>query len=237
MNCDYWTSEGFTTTNWTWLDCYTQSEITETFPPGQLSFCVPVGYSPNINSGSANFPTNEGECFGYNYCLPASPTPTSTKTPTPTLTPTSTPPPPLISTTIVSVSGCSGDTIAVPIIVDMSGLTSVGSLNYAITYNNSVLSGNNTNQSTRITGLTSEFSTLTTNFGTFDGVPQFRAVWFSLTPVSFDGTIFSILFKILSGGTHTLTFDLTNDNSTYTDENAETISPLKFNNGNITSTC
>lgn len=44
-------------------------------------------------------------------------------------------------------------------------------------------------------------------------------VWFNLTPVSFDGTIFNILFKVLSGGTHTLTFDLTNDNSTYTDEN------------------
>jgi hypothetical protein len=247
VSCDYWTSEGATTTNWTWLDCYSQSEITETYPAGFLSFCIPVGYEPILNSGSANFPMNDGQCIGESYCLPASPTPTPTRTqtqtptttvtPTITKTPTSTSPTPLIITTIVSVSGCSGQTIAVPITVDMSGATSVASLNYAITYDNTVLSGNNTNNSTRISGLTSEFSTMTTNFGVFDGIPQFRAVWLNLTPVSFDGTIFNILFKVLSGGTHTLTFDLTNDNSTYTNENAETISPLKFNNGNITSTC
>jgi hypothetical protein len=132
------------------------------------------------------------------------------------------------------VSGCTGDIVEVPIHITMNPSVSISSLSYAITYDNSVLSGNNTNQSTRISGLATEFSTIITNFSTFNGIPQFRATWFDLTPVLFNGVIFNVKFKILTSGSHLLTWDIINiGNCEYTDEIGTTIEPVEWTNGSV----
>ena len=169
-------------------------------------------------------------------CIPPTPTPTSTVTVTPTRTctpsVTTSPPPPVIISTIVNVSGCVGDIVEVPININMNPSVSIGSLSYAINYNSSNLSGDTLN---KISELNPLFNGVITNFGNFPSIGyQFRAAWFDQNAVSFNGVIFKVRFKILTPGTHELSWDTINfGNCEYTDGEAVTIEPVSWINGSV----
>jgi len=155
-------------------------------------------------------------------------------TPTRTCTPsvTTSPPPPVIISTIVNVSGCVGDIVEVPININMNPSVSIGSLSYAINYNSSNLSGDTLNKISQLNPL---FNGVITNFGNFPSIGyQFRAAWFDQNAVSFNGVIFKVRFKILTPGTHELSWDTINfGNCEYTDGEAVTIEPVSWINGSV----
>jgi len=169
-------------------------------------------------------------------CIPPTPSPTSTMTVTPTRTctpsVTTSPPPPVIISTIVNVSGCVGDIVEVPININMNPSVSIGSLSYAINYNSSNLSGDTLNKISQLNPL---FNGVITNFGNFPSIGyQFRAAWFDQNAVSFNGVIFKVRFKILTPGTHELSWDTINfGNCEYTDGEAVTIEPISWINGSV----
>jgi hypothetical protein len=86
-----------------------------------------------------------------------------------------------------------------------------------------------------VTSLNSNISAgFLSNCGVFSGASQFRAAWFNLTPVAFNGVMFNVRFKILAAGTHNLEWDLaTPGNCEYADELADVIPNTTWNNGTV----
>jgi hypothetical protein len=86
-----------------------------------------------------------------------------------------------------------------------------------------------------VSSLNSNISTgFLSNCGVFSGASQFRAAWFNLTPVAFNGLMFNVRFKILAAGSHSLQWDLaTPGNCEYADGLADVIPNIEWLNGTV----
>ena len=151
-----------------------------------------------------------------------------------------------INTTLGTVTGvCVGDTVVVPVTVTMASGISTSAISMAIDYDttklrciNSVtsLNSNVTNGFLSNCGL---FSNLTPSTGPFTPTTrrQFRAAWFALAPVAFNGLMFNLRFVALAStsGSTPIAWDLaTSGNCEYADEFADVIPNCTFVNGSST---
>ena len=138
---------------------------------------------------------------------------------------------PNIATSIGVVSGCIGDTVSVPITINMASGVSAAAISMAIGYDPTKLQCISS-----VTSLNSNIATgFLSNCGVFGGVSQFRAAWFNLTPVAFNGVMFNARFKILASGNHSLAWDLAAlGNCEYADELANVIPNTTWINGVVT---
>jgi uncharacterized protein YjdB len=148
---------------------------------------------------------------------------------------------PNIATSIAAVTGCIGDTISVPVTINMASGISTAAISMAIDFDTTKLQCINA-----VTSLNSAISAgFLSNCGLFNNLPpnapfndstrrQFRAAWFNLTPVAFNGLMFNVRFKILAAGTHSLQWDTqTPGNCEYADEFADVIPNTTWNNGTV----
>ncbi|MFM7590032.1 MAG: hypothetical protein ACKO55_13065, partial [Bacteroidota bacterium] len=157
-----------------------------------------------------------------------------------------------IATTIGSYnsSTCAvGDTIVLPVSVIMAPGISVGAIALTIDFDNTKLlciptATNSGVYATQVNPMVAAgFLSNVTFFSNQNPNPpysastrnQFRAVWFNLVPVAFNGLMFNLRFKVLSTGSSTVKWDLaTPGNCEYADELADLISNCDFTDGNIT---
>ncbi|MFM7910818.1 MAG: cohesin domain-containing protein, partial [Bacteroidota bacterium] len=150
---------------------------------------------------------------------------------------------PNISTTIGSVSGCVGDTVTVPVTISMASGISTAAISMAIDYDSTKL-----RCISAVTGLNANIATgFLSNCGLFTSLNpnapynastrrQFRAAWFNLTPVSFNGRMFNVRFVILASGSSPVIWDLsTAGNCEYADEVADVIPNTEWINGTIST--
>ncbi len=137
---------------------------------------------------------------------------------------------PNIATSIAAVTGCIGDTVSVPVTINMASGISTAAISMAIGYDPTKLQCISS-----VTSLNTNISAgFLSNCGVFSGVSQFRAAWFNLTPVAFNGLMFNVRFKILAAGTHSLQWDTqTPGNCEYADEFADVIPNTTWNNGTV----
>ncbi|MFM8513343.1 MAG: cohesin domain-containing protein, partial [Bacteroidota bacterium] len=148
---------------------------------------------------------------------------------------------PNISTTIGSVSGCVGDTVIVPVTISMASGISTAAISMAIDYDSTKL-----RCISAVTGLNANIATgFLSNCGLFTSLNpnapynastrrQFRAAWFNLTPVAFNGLMFNVRFVILASGSSPVIWDLsTPGNCEYADEVADVIPNTEWINGTI----
>jgi uncharacterized protein (TIGR02145 family) len=137
---------------------------------------------------------------------------------------------PNIATSIGTVSGCIGDTVSVPVTINMASGISTAAISMAIGYDPTKLQCISS-----VTSLNANIATgFLSNCGAFSGISQFRAAWFNLTPVAFNGVMFNVRFKILAAGSHTLAWDLsTPGNCEYADELADVIPNTTWTNGSV----
>jgi len=148
---------------------------------------------------------------------------------------------PNISTTIGSVSGCVGDTVTVPVTISMASGISTAAISMAIDYDSTKL-----RCISAVTGLNANITTgFLSNCGLFTSLNpntpynastrrQFRAAWFNLTPVAFNGLMFNVRFVILASGSSPVIWDLSNPgNCEYADEVADVIPNTEWINGTI----
>ncbi|NCW26599.1 MAG: hypothetical protein EBV84_14765 [Betaproteobacteria bacterium] len=135
-----------------------------------------------------------------------------------------------MATSIGAVSGCIGDTVSVPVTINMASGISTAAISMAIGYDPTKLQCISS-----VTSLNSNIATgFLSNCGVFSGASQFRAAWFNLTPVAFNGLMFNVRFKILAAGTHNLEWDLaTPGNCEYADELADVIPNTTWSNGTV----
>ena len=150
-----------------------------------------------------------------------------------------------ITTTIGSFnsSTCAvGDTIVLPITVNMASGISTAAISMAIDYDTTKLMC-----ISAVTGLNSNISAgFLSNCGVFSpqnpNPPytaitrrQFRAAWFNLSPVTFNGLMFNLRFVVVSTGNSSVKWDLaTAGNCEYADEIADVIPNCSFVDGSIT---
>ncbi|NBW43884.1 MAG: hypothetical protein EBR29_08755, partial [Sphingobacteriia bacterium] len=137
---------------------------------------------------------------------------------------------PNIATSIGAVTGCIGDTVSVPVTINMASGISTAAISMAIGYDPTKLQCISS-----VTSLNSNIATgFLSNCGVFSGASQFRAAWFNLTPVAFNGLMFNVRFRILAAGTHNLEWDLaTPGNCEYADEFADVIPNTTWTNGTV----
>jgi uncharacterized protein (TIGR02145 family) len=137
---------------------------------------------------------------------------------------------PSIATSIGAVNGCIGDTVSVPVTINMASGISIAAISMAIGYDPTKLQCISS-----VTSLNANIATgFLSNCGAFSGISQFRAAWFNLTPVAFNGVMFNVRFKILAAGSHTLAWDLsTPGNCEYADELADVIPNTTWTNGTV----
>lgn len=100
-----------------------------------------------------------------------------------------------------------GDTIVLPIMVNMASGISTGAISMAIDYDTaklrciSAVSGLNPNISAGYLSNCGFFSNLTPNLPyAANSRNQFRAAWFNLVPVLFNGLMFNLHFVVVAGG-------------------------------------
>jgi len=150
-----------------------------------------------------------------------------------------------IQTTIGSFnsSTCTvGDTIVLPITVNMASGISTAAISMAIDYDTTKL-----RCISSVTSLNANIATgFLSNCGFFNGMNpnppytsssrrQFRAAWFNLVPVSFNGVMFNLRFVVESTGNSVIKWDLVNPgNCEYADELADVIPNCSFVDGSIT---
>nr|MBM3931734.1 T9SS type A sorting domain-containing protein [Sphingomonadales bacterium] len=150
-----------------------------------------------------------------------------------------------IQTTIGSFnsSTCAvGDTIVLPITVNMASGISTAAISMAIDYDTTKLRCINS-----VTSLNANIATgFLSNCGFFNNANpnppytsssrrQFRAAWFNLVPVSFNGVMFNLRFVVESTGNSVIKWDLVNiGNCEYADELADVIPNCSFVDGSIT---
>ncbi|MFM8685494.1 MAG: hypothetical protein ACKODJ_02965, partial [Bacteroidota bacterium] len=142
-----------------------------------------------------------------------------------------------------------GDTIVLPVSVNMPPGISVGAIGLTIDFDNTKLlciptATNSGVYATQVNPMVAAgFLSNVTFFSNQNPNPpysastrnQFRAVWFNLVPVAFNGLMFNLRFKVLSTGGSTVKWDLaTPGNCEYADELADLISNCDFTDGNIT---
>jgi len=138
-----------------------------------------------------------------------------------------------ITTTIGSVSGCVGDTVSVPVMANMSTGTSVSAISMAISFDSTklqCLGGAQNLHSTLQIGALS-------NCVAVPGVGrQIRFVWYDLNPITINSQIFQLKFRVLSAGSHNLTWDLTPGLCEYATQFGQPISNVSWINGSVTCT-
>lgn len=140
-----------------------------------------------------------------------------------------------VVTTIGNVSGCPGDTVSIPVSVDM--VNNVGAVSLSVTYDSTKLQCLNL-----ISDLHPGFANnFLYNCGVFPGLGrQFRVAWFDLNPTNLSGLLFKMKFKVIatniSASTSTsVGWDLvTPGNCEYADANADIISNTQFVGGSVT---
>ncbi|MFM8837112.1 MAG: cohesin domain-containing protein, partial [Bacteroidota bacterium] len=126
-----------------------------------------------------------------------------------------------ISSTIGSAVGCVGDTITVPVSVNMTAGTSVSAISMTIGFDSTKLECLGGAQN-----LISSLSGSLSNCAIVPGVgKQVRFVWTSpnLIPISINSQIFELKFKVLVGGSHIINWDLTPGQCEYADQFAQVI--------------
>jgi len=135
-----------------------------------------------------------------------------------------------------------GDTIVLPISVNMASGISTAAISMAIDYDTTKL-----RCISSVTSLNANIATgFLSNCGFFNGMNpnppytsssrrQFRAAWFNLVPVSFNGVMFNLRFVVESTGNSVIKWDLVNPgNCEYADEIADVIPNCSFVDGSIT---
>lgn len=140
-----------------------------------------------------------------------------------------------VVTTIGSVSGCTGDTLSIPVSVDL--LNNVGAISLTVTYDTTKLQCLNLISDLN-SGLVNNFLY---NCGTFPGLGrQFRVAWFDINPVNLSGLLFKMKFKVIASNVSASTttpigWDLvTPGNCEYADGNADIIPYTQFVGGSVT---
>jgi len=144
-----------------------------------------------------------------------------------------------IQTTLGSFNSTSftvGDTITLPVNVSMVAGISTAAISMAIDYDTSKLRCIST-----VTGLNSNISAgFLSNCGLFSRLSpnppftansrrQFRAAWFNLAPVAFNGLMFNVRFVVLATGNSILKWDVaTPGNCEYADELTDVIWNCSF---------
>lgn len=151
-----------------------------------------------------------------------------------------------INTTLGNITGvCVGDTVVVPVTVTMGTGISTSAISMAIDYDTTKLrcissvTSLNTNIATGFLSNCGLFSNLTAGTGPFTPTTrrQFRAAWFALTPVAFNGLMFNLRFVALASttGSSPIAWDIaTPGNCEYADELADVIPNCTFVNGSVT---
>lgn len=140
-----------------------------------------------------------------------------------------------IVTSIGSVSGCTGDTLSIPVSVDLAN--NVGAISLSVTYDSTKLQCLNL-----ISDLHPSFTNnFLYNCGTFPGLGrQFRVAWFDLNSVNLSGLLFKMKFKVIAANisasvTSAVGWDLvTPGNCEYADGNADIFTNTQFVGGNVT---
>ncbi|MFN4766198.1 MAG: beta strand repeat-containing protein, partial [Bacteroidota bacterium] len=143
----------------------------------------------------------------------------------------------------INNSNCAvGDTITLPITALMASNISTSAISLAIDYDSTKLQCIGT-----VTGLNSAISSgFLSNCGLFSNLNsnppfssttrrQFRAAWFNLTPVTLNGLMFNLRFRVLATGNTTVKWDLaTGGSCEFADEMADVIPNVSFVNADIT---
>ncbi|NBU71885.1 MAG: hypothetical protein EBS53_10640, partial [Bacteroidetes bacterium] len=151
-----------------------------------------------------------------------------------------------INTTLGTVTGvCVGDTVVVPVTVTMASGISTSAISLSIDYDTTKLrcissvTSINSNIATGFLSNCGLFSNLNPGTGPFTPTTrrQFRAAWFALTPVAFNGLMFNLRFVALASttGSSPIAWDIaTMSNCEYADEFADVIPNCTFVNGSVT---
>jgi hypothetical protein len=143
------------------------------------------------------------------------------------------------SLTIGSISGRVGDTVSVPVTMQMDPLFSVGAISLAVNYDSTRIrcAGDITSVLPVLSG------SLLGNCGVFPNLgpnyditgSQFRAGWFDANAINVSGLMFNMRFVILQSGPTSLSFDLaTPGNCELADSNGTPIANVQFNGGVVT---
>ena len=158
-----------------------------------------------------------------------------------------------ITTTIGSYNPTScavGDTVVLPVTVSMATGISTAAISLAVDFDTTKLRALCTGSGASISCVTnlnpaiaSGFLSNVTNFSNQSPNPpytastrkQFRAAWFNLVPVAFNGLMFNLRFVVVSTGNSVVKWDVaTPGNCEYADEFADVIPNCSFVDGNIT---
>jgi uncharacterized protein YjdB len=143
----------------------------------------------------------------------------------------------------VNSSTCAvGDTLVIPITMFMASGISTSAISLAIDYDStklqciSAVTGLNAAISSGFLSNCGLFSNLTAN-APFNATTrrQFRAAWFALTPVTVNGLMFNLRFRVLATGNSSIKWDIaTPGNAEFADEFADVIPNVSWVNGTIT---
>ena len=153
-----------------------------------------------------------------------------------------------ITATIGSVnsSTCAvGDTLVIPITTTMATGISTSAISMAIDYDTTKLQCIGS-----VTGLNSAISAgFLSNCGLFSNMSpnapysattrrQFRAAWFALNPVTVNGVMFNLRFRVLATGNTTIKWDVaTPGNCEFADEFADVIPNVSWIHSSIVCGC
>ena len=153
-----------------------------------------------------------------------------------------------INTTLGTISNaCVGDTVLVPVSITMGSGISTTAISMAIDYDTTKLrcissvTSLNSNIAVGFLSNCGLFSNLSPGIGIFSPTTrrQFRAAWFALSPVAFNGLMFNLRFVALAStsGSTPIAWDLnTAGNCEYADELADVIPNCFFVNGSASIT-
>lgn len=135
-----------------------------------------------------------------------------------------------------------GDTVILPVTASMASGITTSAISLAIDYDTTKLQCISS-----VTSLNSAISAgFLSNCGNFSNLTanapyssttrrQFRAAWFALTPVSVNGLLFNLRFRVVSTGNTSVNWDVaTPGNCEFADEFADVIPNVSFVNGSVT---
>ena len=140
---------------------------------------------------------------------------------------------------IGSVNGRVGDSVSVPVHIQMDSIFKVGAISLSINFDSTRLrcaglpTSINPALSSSLIGNCGYFNNLGANFT--DSGSQFRAGWFDANAIHVNGLLFNMRFVILQSGPTSLSFDLaTAGNCELADSNAAPLSNVTYTGGVVT---
>jgi len=143
------------------------------------------------------------------------------------------------SLSLGSVAGRVGDTVSVPVNIQMDPAFTVGAISLAVNYDSTRLrcAGLPTSVlpalSNSLLGNCGYFYNLGANFS--DSGSQFRAGWFDANAINVNGLLFNMRFVVLQSGPTSLSFDLaTAGNCELADSNAAPLNNVTYSGGVVT---